>query len=99
MTAILARFARNGERIKIVPDLDPGYHYLITTPADLREPPTVQRFQRRYLDLHLDLYALAGYRRLALCPACQGSGMEWYTDRHDEADQDVCSACQGEGGR
>ena len=98
MSHILARFKRGDDRIKIVPDFDPGYHVIITDPANPQEPSRVERFQSRYLLLHVDLYESAGYQRLTLCQPCQGSGMVWYTDGRGEAAHDVCEVCHGEGG-
>ena len=95
MSTVLARFTRGGDRIKIVADLEPGYHVILTTPADPQDGPRVERFQSRYLLLHLDLYEAAGYRRLILCQTCHGSGRYWHRDRDQE---DVCDECQGEGG-
>jgi len=88
--SVLARFIRGADRVAIVSDLHPGYHLILTTPAG--EGTRVERFQRRYLGLHLGLYEAAGYRRLALCPACQGTGSE------DPNPAEGCAACRGEGG-
>ena len=90
MSDILARFTRGADRVTIVPDMSPGYHVILTTPAG--EGTRVERFQRRYLRLHLDLYEAAGYRRLRLCPACQGTGTQ------DPDAAEGCAGCRGEGG-
>ena len=96
MTPILARFKRGEDRVKIVPNMDPGYHYIITNPA--QGPTRVERFQSGYLALHLEMYQRAGYERLSLCRACKGSGQQWWTDSRGDADRDICTVCQGEGG-
>ena len=98
MSTVLARFKRNGERVKIVADLEAGSHFIITSPADLTVPAHVERFSSRYLLLHVDLYQAAGYERLTLCESCQGSGRGWVTGAHEDASLDVCPRCQGEGG-
>ena len=98
MSTVLARFKRNGERVKIVADLEAGSHFIITSPADLTVPAHVERFSSRYLLLHVDLYQAAGYTRLTLCASCQGSGRGWVAGTHDDASLDVCPRCQGEGG-
>ena len=85
--SILARFTRGADRVTIVPDFHPGYHVILTTLAG--EGTRVERFQRRYLGLHLDLYEAAGYRRLRLCPACQGTGGE------TPAAAESCARCRG----
>jgi hypothetical protein len=97
MSHVLARFKRGENRVKIVPDMEPGYHYIVS--ANLMEPTRVERFQSQYLLLHADMYVAAGYKRLKLCQACEGDGRQWYTDRQGEADKDVCTVCEGEGGR
>ena len=98
MSHVLARFKRGEDRVKIVPDMEPGYHYVITQPANPTEGTRVERFQSRYLLLHVDLYEAAGYQRLMLCQACQGTGVSWYSDARGEADRDACADCEGEGG-
>ena len=98
MSTVLARFKRNGERVKIVADLEAGSHFIITTPADVTVPAHVERFSSRYLLLHVDLYQAAGYERLTLCESCQGSGRGWVPGAHEDAGRDVCLRCQGEGG-
>lgn len=101
MNTILARFERDGQSVKFLRADEPGYHYIVTTPADLTEGSRVERFQAYYLLLHCDMYMAAGYTRLVLCSGCKGAG--WtdtgYCDKDGEwAGKDVCSECQGKGG-
>ena len=44
MSAVLARFTRGEDRIKIVPDTL-GYAYIVQTSGDLREPPLIESFR------------------------------------------------------
>ena len=101
MNTILARFERDGQSVKILRAIEPGYHYIVTTPADLKESSRVERFQSQYLLLHSDMYLACGYTRLTLCQSCKGEGWRstGYCDTDGEwAGKDVCQECQGKGG-
>lgn len=48
-------------------------------------------------DVHTLQSKVGELEGLPLCQRCAGLGLEWYDNRHGDAEKDVCSICWGSG--